>query len=195
MTKPEQNISEQDLIAKIRNSDEKAFKILYRQYSSMLYAFLWRKTGNSDTAEDLIQELFIKVWNNRKTLDADRNIKAYLYRSANNLAIDHLRSKKNLVVSFEDNQYNNPVYNIDENFDLEEKIKKAVKQLPAQQQNVFWLSRFEGLKYGEIAEMLNIAPKTVENHIAKALVALREKLKYLFVLLFFMFYLLTGYSQ
>lgn len=185
-------ISEKDieLIIRIKNSDQAAYKQLYFTYAEKLYGFLWRKISNEDLAKDLVQDLFFKLWINRKNLDENQSIKAYLYRSANNLAIDHYRKKK-IFISDENEEIHFGNYNLDLSFDVTDEILKEVNKLPEMQKKVFLLSRFEELRYKEIAELLKISPKTVESHISKALAKLRVSLKHLTIISFFYFFYLT----
>ncbi len=179
MQRDPQKYTDSQLVERINRSDEQAFKNLYYKYASMLYSFLWRKTGNVDLAKDLVQEVFIRTWNNREKLNSEMNVKSYLYRIANNLAIDHLRYKTLHPTTSIENDFSGRMYMIHEHFDIEPKIWEAVNGLPETQRNIFYLSRFEGFKHKEIAELLGISIKTVESNIGKALKKLRETLKYL----------------
>lgn len=181
-------LEDSQLVNAVKNSDGKAFKELYYRYADMLFRFLWRKTHNYESAKDMVQVLFMRLWNNRANLDHKQSIKSYLFRSANNLAIDHLRKK---IASRENSMYeveSDPAYYPDDWFDFKDHIKKALDNLPTAQRNVFYLSRFEGLKHREIAEILGVSQKTVENHINKALKKLREKLVKLIILFIFCSY-------
>lgn len=182
------SITEQTVIEAIQKGDAAAFKNLYFQYADMLYRFLWRKTRDEETARDLTQDLFMRVWNNRDTLKTDTSIKPYLYRIANNLAIDHLRKKVIRQSENLDDHSGAGAYYPEDWPDLEEQLKIAVKKLPAGQQTVFYLSRYEGLKYHEIAELLDKSPKTVENQISAALKQLRVAMKGLLLILLWIFY-------
>lgn len=89
-----ENASDSDLVAAIRKSEAGAFKLLYFRYYEMLFTFLWRRTRERETAQDLVQELFARVWQQREKLAPAPSLKPYLYRIAHHLAIDHLRKKK-----------------------------------------------------------------------------------------------------
>ncbi len=183
--------SDAQLVKAIRKAKAKAFKELYFRYSEMLYRFLWRKTHDSEVAKDLVQDLFMKVWNNRQNLEEKKSIKSYLYRAANNLAIDHLRKKIVHRETALNNPESRPTFYPDDWFDFEDHIKRALNKLPPAQRNVFYLSRFEGFKYQEIADILEISSKTVENHMNKALKKLRIELRHLLLtIMFWLFYLL-----
>lgn len=178
---------DKELVLKIKNSDQIAYKELYYLYADKLYGFLWRKVSNEDLAKDFVQDLFFKLWTNRNNLDENQSIKAYLYRSANNIAIDHYRKKK--IFSSEDfDEIQLGDYDLDISFDARDEIHREISKLPEMQKKVFILSRFEELKYKEIAELLKISPKTVESHISKALGKLRSNLKHLITISFFCFF-------
>lgn len=184
--------NEKNLINKIKDSDPEAFRELYYLYSPKIYAFIWRKTGNETLAADFTQEVFIKVWNNRGSLNAEKNIKAYLFTTANNICIDHFRKIKPINVDIE-NIHLEEVYYLNENFDIPENIKTEIDKLPRMQRNVIYLSRFEGLSHKEISEMLGISKKTVENHMGRALSSLRKTLEYLLsILILIIFFFSDG---
>ena len=148
--------------------------------------------GDREEAEEVVQSSFITVWEKRKSLDIQTSLKSYLYRMVRNgclNVIKHEKVKKQHVahelavadVSYE--SVSQKVYATE----LETKISEAMKVLPEQCRLVFQLSRFEELKYQEIADQLKISVKTVENHMGKALRIMREQLKeYLPLFLLFM---------
>lgn len=169
--------NDEELIRAINLSDRAAFKKLCERYYDPLYRFLWRKTRNDETAKDLVQELFMNVWNMRASLDKNLSIKAYLYRAANNLAINHLRKKVLKQAHFVDNLDNALAGHSDAERELQECLDEALQDLPEAQRTVFMLNRFEGLKYAEIAETLQISIKTVESRMSQTLKHLREKFR------------------
>jgi len=168
---------DEELIRAINSSDRAAFKQLCERYYDPLYRFLWRKTRNDEAAEDLVQELFMNLWKMRARLDENLSIKAYLYRAANNLAINHLRKKALKQAHFVDNLDHAPAGHSDEERELQECLDEALQDLPEAQRTVFVLNRFEGLKYAEIAETLQISIKTVESRMSQTLKHLREKFR------------------
>lgn len=159
---------------------------MYYRYIDQIFHFLERKTRNTDIATELTQEMFVKVWQNRNKLKPTQCIKSYLFRAANHLAIDHLRKKITRQTYLEETTGQERVAKIDEYFDMTEKIDEAINTLPEDQRIVFTLSRFDGLKYAEIAETLQISVKTVESRMSKALAFLRQNLKHLLLFLFFL---------
>jgi RNA polymerase sigma-70 factor (ECF subfamily) len=170
------NTSDTELTAAIKASDHTAFKVLYYRYFEALFRFLWRQTSDEELAKDLLQELFSRLWKNRQNLDPQQSIKSYLYRIGHNLVIDHRRQSAHQPDYLEDNPANEPAYFAEENFELPEKIQAAIAALPEPIRLVFTMNRFDGIKYAEIAAMLDISVKTVETRMSKALAILREKL-------------------
>ncbi|CAM2006512.1 RNA polymerase sigma-70 factor [Acanthopleuribacter pedis] len=175
---------DKELTAAVKTGDSEAFQQLYFRYAEPLFGFLWRRLSQRELAEDLVQELFAKVWRNRANLDPNQSIKAYLYQAANNLMIDHLRRKNPDLGAVEVMPEHSTVEVDETRFEKRDQIQKALADLPDAQRNVFLLSRFEGLKYGEIAAVMNISVKTVETHMNRALKKLRHQLRALLALLF-----------
>ena len=134
-----------------------------------------------DASEDVIQELFVKFWEKRNELPDDLSIKAYMYRAARNMALNHL---KHFDIKKEFNIFNKAsisdaeqcAANPAETSELQEMILQAVYELPTERKKIFLMSREDGMKYKEIAAELNISVKTVENQMGKALSTLRTEL-------------------
>ena len=183
-------MSESELITAIKTSDNAAFKEFCRIYYEPLYGFLWRKTRDRDTALDLVQELFLNVWKQRKRLDEGRSVKAYLYRSANNLAINHLKKKTLRQTYFADSSAAEQASQTNQQQNFQEYVDDVLHDIPEAQRIVFMLNKFEGFKYAEIAETLQISIKTVESRMSKTLKVLRLKLGHLLsaIPFFYFFY-------
>ncbi|MCB1043557.1 MAG: RNA polymerase sigma factor [Acidobacteria bacterium] len=171
----------------IKAGNEDAFHELYLNMAEPMYRFLVRKTGSESTAEDLVQDLFVRIWKQRKRLDPNQSLKAYLYTAATRLAIDHLRRHSvRKEVGVDEIEVGFDVGNQELNVIHQQQVRDALAGLSNQQRTVFWLSRVEGLTYPEIADCLSMSVKTVETHMSRAFVKLREHLKNhtLFFLLF-----------
>lgn len=182
------NATDVELTPAIRAGDPGAFQMLYFRYAQRLFPFLWRRTGTRETAEDLVQEVFIRLWRSRENLDPEKSIQAYLYRTAHHLAIDHLRKKIREVETASHLPEPRCAELRETAFEERERIRKAIDALPENQRLVFCLSRDEGLKYTEIARVMNISIKTVETHMNKALKKLRKSLRDMVTLIFFGFF-------
>lgn len=163
----------------LRRGDEKAFDALFRAWYTPLVRYAHSfADGDFDAAEDLVQESFAKLWTQRTTLDFQHSLKAYLYRMVHNQALNRLRAQRTHErfaghqLRHMANEHEAPK----DDPELQEHIETALNALPAQCRQVFGLSRFEELKYREIAEQLGISIKTVETHMGKALRILRLEL-------------------
>lgn len=188
----EQNISDNLLIISIRNGSKDAFKLLYDRYCKKLFYFSLRYLDDKEEAEELVQSVFINIWEHRNSLNETLSVKNYIYRSALNYIYNYLKKKAVHARYVEaelrksepqSNQtYNNIFYN-----DLERSISSIVEKLPLQQRKIFQLSRFDGLSHEEIARTLNLTVRTVENHIYRALKIIKSKLRSGVLFLFLLF--------
>jgi len=169
------NIPDKDLAAGVRDSDTAAFKTLYHRYYDALYQFLYSKCRSSELSKDLIQEVFTRIWQTRDRIKPEQSIKAYLYRIANNLTIDHIRKK------VRERNYRTEVLKqgkqAGRDLALAITIQKAIDKLPDKYRAVFLMSRYQGLTYAEIAEVCQISIKTVESRMSRALQTLRKELR------------------
>lgn len=154
------------------------FESIYKQYYHILCNAAENIVGDADTAQDIVQEVFIKLWNKKEDIHSILNPKAYLFRSVINTSITYLEKNKNkirlgdLKVVSQLSSDSNVLTK-----ELEAKISKALNALPAKCKAIFVLSRFEGMKNKEIAEHLGVSLKTVENQMGIAFKKLRNDLK------------------
>src|SRR6476620_293756 len=159
--------------------DEKV-EILSRKYYAGLCKSLYKILRDATLAEDIVQEVFLKVWEMRETLKMEEAIQSYLYRSCYNTALNFLKQqKKNTDIdSLELSMAGTETAEKSLSFrETEAEILKAIDALPPKTKMVFSLSRFEELSYKEIADRLDISVKSVEKHMGIALQRLRENLK------------------
>ncbi len=179
-------------IENINNLDKIAFEQLFRDYFKPLTAFTKKYVGDIDAAKEIVHDVFLNLWTKRDNIDVTKAVKSYLYTSAYNRSLNHLRDNKKFDKSaeLENNSNTESVWNFSDHMDileLEEKINKTIESLPEKCREVFLMSRYDGLKYNEIAEKLNISVKTVETQMSKALLVLRDNLKeYLSLLILWM---------
>ncbi len=162
-------------------ADSGEFEKLFRLHYSKLCSYANLFLNDPDAAEDVVQEVFFKLWKSRDELVITTTIKSYLFRAVRNgclNVIDHLSIRDAYKVANEEDMQDNELRFIDEAIvsELEQRIKETIDRLPAERRKIFILSRFEGLKYKEIADRLNISVKTVENQMYQALKYLRENL-------------------
>ena len=161
------------------NDDENAFKTLFFQFFSPLCIFAHRYIERWETCEDVVQESFLKIWENRKSIRIETSARNFLVTSVRNNCIDYLR-KQELELAWKQwkiskgDEPSGDIYSIVE---LRTMLAEALDKLPENTRLIFEKNRFEGKKYTEIAEEQQISVKTVEAHISKALKILRVELK------------------
>lgn len=166
----------------LKEGDINAFEMFFRTYYQPLCNYAFSFIQDRDEAEEIVQSAFLSVWEKRKTLDIKTSLKSYLYTMVRNTSLNvikHEKIKQRYVgeaLAVEDRSHENVSQKV-LSLELEEKIQRAMESLPEQCRLVFKLSRFEELKYSEIAEQLQISIKTVENQMGKALKIMREQLK------------------
>jgi len=158
--------------------DEKKYESFFKAHSKVFRNYIYYKCGDMQQAEDIVQDTFIKLWENCAKV-AYENARAYMYTVANNAFLNQVAHKK-VVLQYQ-KQTTKIETNQDPEFVLEEKeflkkLNKAIADLKEKQRVVFLLSRIDKKKYSEIAEILSISIKTVEKRMSLALATLREKI-------------------
>lgn len=170
------------LIRKIILDDSKAFQLIYEKYSRSLISFAASYLPDISDAEEIIQSVFVELWENRAQLDPDRFAKNYLYKVTVNKVFNHLKRKVierkylQYVDALDMNTFNEAERKIYDE-ELNEILNQLLEQLPEQQRKIFYLSRWDGLSHKEIAEQLQISVRTVENQIYRAVKYIRENIK------------------
>lgn len=179
----------------LRVSNEAAFEKVFKLYFKSLHAYAFTFTKEKATAEEIVQNVFFKIWEKNSHLQMDDSLKSYLYRAVHNESLNHIKHEK--VKSSFQSGYSGYTEFTDADAseviiaaELEDAIQKSIDQLPAQCRLIFQMSRFEQLKYQQIATQLNISIKTVENQMGKALKVLRQKLVEYLPFILFLFYLI-----
>lgn len=164
----------------LRHGDEAAYDAVFRQWYEPLCHYACRLAdGDMDEAEDLVQQAFVKLWEYRNQLQVTWSLKAYLYKTVHNACLNRLRSRavQSKYLEFNAQQLETMHTPPDDTSpELLERFQRAMDALPPQCRHIFELSRFEALKYREIAEQLGISIKTVETQMGKALRVLRLQL-------------------
>lgn len=167
--------------------DQSSFEELFRTYFTPLMLFARKFLVNEDDAREVVHKVFISLWERREDMDVSSSLKSYLFTSVHNRSLNVIRDRK----KFSDEELPEVAGDWDvstqiESMELEEKIREAIQSLPEKCRQIFELNRFEGLKYSEIAQQLDISVKTVENQMSKALRILREKLIHYMTILVWM---------
>jgi RNA polymerase sigma-70 factor (family 1) len=170
--------TDHDLFRQIATDDEDAFAELFRRYDRRIYPFVLKMIHAQTLAEEVTQEIFIKIWQHRDKLIAIDQPEAYIFTIAVRHTLDHIKKRLNEQkmlqgLSAIQLQSHNDT---EEHLLLHDKqalIQQAVDQLPPQQKTVYLLSRQQGLSYEDIARQLQLSPNTVRNHLVKALQFIR----------------------
>ena len=170
-----------NLIERMKTGDRESFNQVFRRYYSPLVRFCVRFVADTDIAAEIVQDLFVKLWSNREKLSFNTSFESYMLTSVRNSAITYINKERshaeaNLRVYSEESDNNDPSETLQSN-NLEESYRQILKTMPEKRREVFLASRFDGLKYAEIAEKLGISPKTVEAQMSAAIKQLREGLK------------------
>jgi len=161
------------LVAAVRNSDEKAFQILFHRYAEAIYAFLYTRVRSSELARDFVQDVFTRFWSHRHTLDPDQGCKAYLFRIADRLLIDHFRKQGSRTAYQNAMKYSESMA---PDLELQITLQDTLQDLPESLRQVFILSRYEGYTYQEIANICEVSVKTIEKRMSEVLKILRDRI-------------------
>lgn len=169
------------LLASLKEGTAQAMEMLFKKYFSRLCAFVMPYVKDENLAKDVVQEVFFRIWKNRAELNISSSFKSYLFMSAKNQALNQLRTAGRTDYFEEEHEeqfeWNEPAADARmEEKETRARIQAAIEKLPPKCRQVFSLSRFEGKSYKEIAALLDISPKTVENQVSKALYLLRGSL-------------------
>lgn len=167
------------LVRQLVNGNILAFNTLFRKYSCRLYRFAIGYLKSDDESEELVQEVFTKVWEKRRDLKEELSFKFYLFTIAFNLIRKHFRTKARLIEYFKTSLLDETDLQTSQKIthdSLFQYINELVNQLPERRKRIFIKSRFEGLSIKEIAEELQISHKTVENQLTDALRFIRVNL-------------------
>jgi RNA polymerase sigma-70 factor (family 1) len=174
--------NEKELLQRIAGSSQEAFRILHDHYARHVYGLSLRLMKSPELAQDLTQEIFVRVWIKRELLTDIQQFKPWLNTISRNMALDYLR-KKVAAPSNEEymiNFFSDLTPSAEENLalkQLESAIRQAVDQLSPQLKTAFTLSRFQGLTHMEIAQRMNISPITSKSHLVRALAIIRKYLE------------------
>jgi RNA polymerase sigma-70 factor (ECF subfamily) len=173
--------SDEELMLEVKVGNMLAFDTLYRKYSIRLYKFAFSLLKIPEEAENIVQDVFMKLWLNREKVEKAASVRYFVFSIAYNSSISLLRKKINEVKfadylltrqdSFQEPETLRLEYN-----ELDERLNKVIDSLPARQKEVYRLHHVEGLKYTDIARRLGISENTIENHMHRALKTIRTKM-------------------
>lgn len=178
--------NEAELIARIRGGDEAAFEALFRAHAVALRAFVLEYVKSRDVAVEVVHDVFLQIWRRRERLEIRESLQAYIYRAARNRALDVVnrdaREQRYVEDTMRDSDADEvargpaSAQQVVEQHDLAAAMERVVAEFPERRRMVFMLRWKSGLRHEEIAELLDISKKTVENQMTRALRALRARL-------------------
>lgn len=172
-------LNDTELLQLLLQEDDEAFAELYNRYWKRIYTMALTYTKSPEAAQDIVQDVFLKIWIKKENLLQIREFKPYLFVSARNLIISSLRNQVFHVNLDPDEQIEEEMLLPEKQLSYKESVNllhKAIDLLPPQQQRAYQLSRNEGLRYEDIAQEMGISPLTVRTHITKALSFIRKYL-------------------
>ena len=183
-----QNLTDQELAAKLSEGSDTAFEAIYQRYHIRLFLYACKKLGNQEEAKDIVQEVFTRLWNRRTACNIDTSLSSYLFTSVRNAAFDcfaHKKIEERYIISLQNFLDKDPVAtdHLLRTREMSQQIEKEIAALPPRMRQVFELSRKEHLSHMDIAEKLQISESTVTGQIKKALRILRLRLGSLFIFL------------
>lgn len=168
------------LLEGLRQGDETAFDALFKAYYPPLCRYACSLAdGDMDEAEDIVQQVFVRLWEQRGTLDIAWSLRAYLYKTVHNRCLNRIRDAKTreqYKIHNAQQMEQQEAHTHTPEPELVERLQRALASLPEQCRRIFELSRFEELKYREIADQLGISIKTVETQMGKALRLMRVQM-------------------
>jgi len=188
------NDQEREVIEQIRDGSKDAFRLMFDEVGPKIYAFALSYLKNEFEAEELLQEVFLKLWEVRSSLDSSRNLKSFLFKICINLIYDFIRRKNIEQVYLDYSEKNNPssgdntwhevIYN-----DMLNNLQQLIAAMPEQRQRIFRMSKEDGLSNEEIADRLNLSKRTVENQLYRAVSFLKDKINTSSIPALFFFFL------
>lgn len=172
MKKNTENID--SILLSLKNGDKTAFNSIFHKYQEKLYSYVYSITKSDFATEEILQEIFIKIWTQRETINLSYSFSSYIYTISRNHTYNYLRSVSNQESLKQElwknlTLYNNVTENIILSNEYEDILQEILNKLPKKKKCIFFLSKRQGKSNQEIADLLGISPKTVKNHLWKIL--------------------------
>lgn len=178
------------LAARVKHGDIDTFKLIFTTFWNPLLNFSHNIVGDLSLAENIVQDTFLYVWENRNTIDLSKNFKTYLFTITRNKSLNiqksHFQSKRSAedqLLSIENQEKVDVTY---ENGEAVKKVMDSIEKLPEKSKEIFKMSRFDNLTYNEISEILGISVKTVETQMSRTLKKLKNLLSHLITFFIFL---------
>lgn len=175
------NLPDETLLSRLKEGEEKAFTAIYIRYNKMLYVLAYKYLKDSFRAEDIVQQVFLKLWEARSLFAGAINLRNYLYTSAKNLILNEIRDnfsdmEKNYAVIQNAPEFEDKLQSALEEKDLFQHFYKILAELPEQKRKVCLLKIRDNLSNQEVADKLHISVPTVKSHYSQAIKLLRDKM-------------------
>lgn len=177
------DLAELRLVEQVAEGNEIAFERFFKTYFKSLYAYAFTMLEDEIMAEEVVQQVFYKIWEKKEQFGIYTSVKAFLYKAVYNECLNYLKHQKHITDHQNHVVYVNRNRASDDNAamrvelnELQSHLQTAMSELPEQCRTIFYMSRFDELKYREIAERMGLSIKTIEAQMGKALKILREKL-------------------
>jgi len=174
-------IRDTEIIRRIRKGDVGQFESLFRSSYISLVRYAKTLIKDHDTAEEIVQDLFFRLWQNKGKLNIESSLNGYLFRSVHNKCLHYIEHNRVVErhaeeMSYDQSESQDSPSDILNYKELQEKVARILERLPERCGKIFSMSRFEELKYSEIAEKLSVSVKTVESNMGRALKEFRKEL-------------------
>lgn len=185
--------TEKELAGKLKQGDSFAFEVLFYKYRNKVKGFAQKMVPSQIDPEEIVQEVFVRVWLKKEMINPDKDFQSYLFSIAKHLILDHLKSAVNRRLYFVEEHFQKDLM-IEDGAevaipeDVEAKLLALIDQLPDRRKEIFSLSRFEGMSYKQIAGRLNISENTVDSQIRNALAFLRKEFRKMVIVVFLYFF-------
>ncbi len=156
------------------------FRSIFDQYYESIRSFAYYKTGDVDLADDIVQEVFLKIWTNRNEVKDD-TVKSLLYTIASNIIKNHFKHQKviyNFQKTDQPNEYSDDTDSNLRQEELNRSLQDALAEIPEKSREVFLMNRIEGLTYADIADRLGLSVKAIEKRMSEALSIIRSRISY-----------------
>lgn len=182
--------NESEIVKGIRANDLEAFSGVFRKYYAPLCLFAGRYLHDIQAAESAVQDVFVRLWESRDTLDIQSSLKGYLYAAVRNACLNHVK-RENFTTLLDDTEEHSDTSVLQPDIQLEsnelaDALEQAMNALAPKCRQIFSMAKYDGLSYQEIAEILNISVNTVKTQMKRALKSLSGSLQHFQILLLFL---------